>query len=105
MDSQKENEQAQAEAIARQRLKRDAYVALFGPPGKPTPLGEVVLRDLERFVRYGDTAVTRDKTGRYDGGATAYNNGMQDVVKRIHLMIKWSEGHGDSSGNPESGQQ
>lgn len=96
-----ENEQARAEAIARLRQKQEAYQALFGIPGKLTPLGEIVLKDLETFARYHDRAITRDLQGRYDGGSTAYNMGLHDIVKRIHQMM--GNLHGYSNGNTDGG--
>jgi hypothetical protein len=86
-----QQEVARLEYIDRIRLKHDAYVSLFGPPGRLNPTAATVLKDLEGFVRYRESAITRDLQGRYDGGATAYNTGLQDVVKRIYEMIAWSE--------------
>ena len=88
-----ENEQARSEALARMRKKQEAYRAVFGPADNRTPLGAVILEDLERFARYHDRSIYRDLQGRFDGGSTAYNMGMHDLVKRIHLMITRSE-HG-----------
>ena len=95
------NEQARQAQLERLRQTHEAYLKVFGPPGNRTVYGEVILKDLERFARFGDTAVTRDMQGRYDGGATAYNTGLQDVVKRIHLKIDWSEDVNSSSGSDE----
>lgn len=102
MDLSEEEREAQRQAaITRLRQRHEAYMAVFGPPGKRTPYGELILEDLERFVRYHDRAITTDQQGRYDGGATAYNLGLQDVVKRIHLRIEWSEHDSDSSNNSD----
>lgn len=96
MSVEAENQFAQEEARNRLKQIHEAYLKVFGPPGDRTPYGELILADLERFARFRDTAITRDLQGRYDGGATAYNTGLQDIVKRIHLKIEWSD-HGDSS--------
>ena len=87
--------------VQRQRNKRDAYLSVFGETGKRNEEQELVLRDLERMTRYGDTAIERDNTGRFDGGLTAYKAGLQDVMKRIYLRINWREKHDNSSGHPE----
>lgn len=99
-DVAQENEQARQAAAEHVRTVNAAYARLFGLPGERTADGALVLADLERFARFRDTAITRDMQGRYDGGATAYNTGLQDIVKRIHLKIEWSE-HGHSSGNAQ----
>lgn len=96
-----ENEAAREAQLARLRQKQEAYAALFGTPGKLTPLGEVVLRDLEKYARFHDRAITRDLQGRYDGGATAYNMGLHDMIKRIHYMM--GADYGYSSGNTDAG--
>lgn len=101
--SEEEREAQRQAAIGRLRTRHEAYLHVFGPPGNRTPYGEIILQDLERFVRYHDRALTTDTQGRYDGGGTAYNLGLQDVVKAIHLRIEWSE-HDDSSSNPDNGK-
>jgi hypothetical protein len=97
-----ENEQARAEQQRRLRQRRDAYLNVFGEDGTRTIHQEIVLADLERMTRYGDTAIERDSTGRYDGGLTAYKAGLQDVMKRIYLRIRWRENDEQRSGDFES---
>lgn len=87
--------------VQRQRDKRDAYLAVFGEDGKRTEQQELVLHDLERMTRFGDTAIERDNTGRFDGGLTAYKAGLQDVMKRIYLRLRWREQHDHSSRHPD----
>lgn len=84
------------QTLKRLREMRDAYLHVFGLPGKRTFEQELVIKDLEKLTKHGDTAIVKDSTGRFDGGLTAYKNGLQDVMKRIHLRINWSE-HGDGS--------
>lgn len=88
---------------ARNRLKfvQESYVNVFGKDGERTVFQQAVLDDLSRFVRYGDTVIVKDSSGRYDGGLTAYKVGMQDVVKRINLQITWRHNE-HSSSNSES---
>ena len=97
-----ENEIARAEQQRRLRDRRDAYLAVFGQDGSRTIHQEIVLADLERMTRFGDTAIERDNTGRYDGGLTAYKAGLQDVMKRIYLRIRWRENDEQRSGDFES---
>lgn len=93
----------QEEALARLRIKRDAYVKLFGLPGSRTPLGAIVLDDLDRFCRRGTESIHMDSAGRMDPYTTIYRDGKKAVADRIHLMIEWSE-HDYSDGNPDSGK-
>ena len=96
-----ENEIAFAKQQHRLQDRTDAYLAVFGQNGSRTIHQEIVLADLERMTRYGDTAIERDNTGRYDGGLTAYKAGLQDVMKRIYLTIKWRKHNDQRSGNFE----
>lgn len=82
--------------LARLRQKHEAYVALFGPPGEPTPLGAVVLEDLDRFCTTWSESVHFDNTGRMDPYTTIYRDGKKSVALRIRQMIDWSE-HGNSN--------
>lgn len=86
------------------RERRDAYVAVFGVEGSRTVHQEAVLKDLERFTHYGDTAIHKDQSGRYDGGMTAYKTGLQDVIKRIYLRINWRETDDSSRTDSESAE-
>lgn len=98
MDSELEleNQQAQEAALNLVRAKRDAYVKLFGLPGHRTPLGAIVLDDLDRFCKRGQESIHLDSTGRLDPYTTIYRDGKKSVADRIHLMIEWSE-NGNSS--------
>lgn len=91
-----ENSQAQEDALSRLRTKRDAYVKLFGLPGQRTPLGLIVLDDLDRFCKRGQESIHMDGGGRMDPYTTIYRDGKKAVADRIHLMIEWSE-NGNSS--------
>lgn len=82
------------------RIKHDAYVKVFGPPGKPNPLAAIVLEDLDRFCARNRESIHMDSTGRMDPYTTIYRDGKRAVADRIHLMIAWSE-NVDSSGNPD----
>jgi len=84
------------EVLALLRQKRDAYVKLFGLPGARTPLGAIVLDDLDRFCKRGQESLHMDSTGRMDPYTTIYRDGKKAVADRIHLMIEWSE---DGNGN------
>lgn len=86
-----ENEASNENSRSKLRAKRDAYVALFGPPGSPTPLGEVVLADLDRFCKTYDESIHMDKDNRLDPFTTIYRDGKKAVALRIRAMISWSE--------------
>ena len=43
---QEHNALEQARQLARYRQVRDAFVAVFGPPGKRTPHGAIILEEL-----------------------------------------------------------
>jgi uncharacterized membrane protein YgcG len=94
-----ENEYAREEHLNRLRTKRDAYVAIFGPPGSPTPLGAVVLADLDTFCTTYTESIHMDKAGRMDPYTTIYRDGKKAVALRIRQMINWSESYGNSSGH------
>jgi hypothetical protein len=98
-----ENSLAQSQALERLRVKRDAYLKLFGPPGARTPLGQVVLDDLDRFCKRGQESIHLDATGRLDPYTTIYRDGKKAVADRIHLMIEWSDDE-HSSRNIDSEQ-
>lgn len=90
------------EALIRLRQRREAYVALFGSPGKPTPFGEIVLRDLDAFCTTYKESIHMDSQGRMDPYTTIYRDGKKAVALRIRQMINWSE-YGDSNGNTDPG--
>jgi hypothetical protein len=82
------------------RLKRDAYVAVFGPPGEPNQPASVVLDDLDRFCTTWGESLKLDNTGRVDPYATIYRDGKKAVALRIRQWIEWSEDE-HSSPNPD----
>lgn len=96
------------DALKRLREKRDAYVAIFGPPGQPTPFGKVVLDDLDAFCTTWRESVHMDANKRMDPYTTIYRDGKKAVTLRIYEMIKWRESDGrpndsSSSSDPATG--
>ena len=92
-----ENELAREESLKHLRDVRDAYLQVFGPPEHRTPLGAIILQDLERFCRYQDEILYVSKqSGVSDPHVTHYQLGKQTVINRIHTRINWSE-HGRRS--------
>jgi|SRR5215472_5854350 len=96
-----EGPDAEREAwIARLRHVHEAYVALFGPAGKPTVLGAVVLEDLDRFCTTFRESIHMDAQRRMDPFTTIYRDGKKAVALRIRQMLEWSENdHRDT--NPD----
>jgi len=99
-----ENERAQQEQLERLRVKRDAYLKLFGPPGSPTPYGKTVLDDLDIFCTTYTESVHFDAHRRMDPFTTIYRDGKKAVALRIRQMIEWSEDNDHSSRDPEQHQ-
>jgi len=99
MSADEEAERTRQEYLERVRLKHDAYVQLFGTAGHPTPLGQVVLEDLDRFCRRGEESIHMDEQGRMDPYTTIYRDGKKAVADRIHAMIEWSDHDNSSSGS------
>ena len=100
MEEQESNEQAREEHLAKLRLRRDAYVAVFGSPGHPTPYGKVILDDLDYFCATWRECIHMDASGRMDPYTTIYREGRKAVALRIREMINWSE-NGHSNGHPD----
>jgi arginine utilization protein RocB len=96
MASEQENERAREAAIERLRLKHEAYLKLFGPPGEPTPLGAVVLADLDEFCTTFRESIHMDATGRMDPYTTIYRDGKKAVALRIRKMLEWNNDNGIS---------
>ena len=65
-------------------------MALFGPPGKPTPFGAVVLEDLDRFCTTYTESVHFDTQGRMDPYTTIYRDGKKAVALRIRQMLEFN---------------
>lgn len=101
MSAEAENELAREEHLARIRAKRDAYVAIFGSPGHPTPLGAIVLADLDGFCTTFRESVHMDAQGRMDPYTTIYRDGKKAVALRIREMIAYGEKEMSSSENNE----
>lgn len=99
-DVSDENEASRKASTERLERKRAAYVALFGPPGNPTPLGQVVLEDLDTFCTTYTESIHMDASGRMDPYTTIYRDGKKAVALRIRKMINWSD-DANSSGNPQ----
>ncbi len=82
------------------RVKHEAYLKMFGPPGDRTPLGAVILEDLDLFCKRGNETLHFDSTGRLDPYTTIYRDGKKAVADRIHAMIEW-RGYDDSSSSSD----
>jgi hypothetical protein len=88
---QEDNLIAHAEALSKQRALRDAFLALFGAPGKRTPMGATVIDHLERFTSYRRPIETLDSTGQTDVHRYFTAIGRQQVMQAIHNAIEWRE--------------
>lgn len=77
--------------LAEYRRARDAFVAIFGPTGKPTPYGAVVLEYLDKFAGRGKLQIAEDRDGATDIPRTFRNVGRREVADAIHDMIAWKE--------------
>jgi hypothetical protein len=89
---QEENELRRQETLARMRRMRDAALALFGPPGKPTPLGGFFLEELDKFCGRSTIAdMPTDKNGQTDVPRTFRAIGRREVADLIHNAIEWKE--------------
>jgi hypothetical protein len=84
-----------AQALQRYRTLRDAFVALFGPPGAPTPHGDLVLKHLDKFCGRGSLNIVSDQTGATDIPKTFRNVGRREVADAIYDMIAWRESDAD----------
>lgn len=99
---EEENEIGRARALQHMRNVTQAFVDLFGPPGKRTPQGTIVLGELERFCGNRKLINELDDTGATDIYRTARKHGRCDVMQAIHDAIEWKESdHArDSSPSP-----
>ena len=86
-----ENELERARQLGRFRTVRDAFLAVFGPPGKRTPQGGVVLEELEKYCGNRKLINEVDSTGATDIYRTARKHGRCDVIQVIHDAIEWKE--------------
>jgi hypothetical protein len=86
-----QNQIEHAKLIARMRNVRDAFLQTFGPPEQRTPLGKVILDELERFCGRNIPQNMLDSNGRVDALATWRKLGRWDVLETIHNAIEWRE--------------
>jgi hypothetical protein len=92
------NEIQRAEQLQRYRDLRTAFVELFGPPGKRTPQGAIVLEHLEKFCGTRRLISELTTEGATDIYRTARKHGRCDVMQAIHDLLEWKEPNdGDSS--------
>lgn len=95
-----ENQLQREQLLTRSRQARDAFLATFGPPGKRTPLGDIMLRYLDRFCKHGGLLVEQDAHGATDVPRTFRNMGRWEVMQAIHDIINWKESdHAHGSGS------
>ena len=86
-----QNELAKARQVQRYRAMRDAFLAVFGPPGKRTPMGAIILEELERFTNWRKVIREQDSTGQTDVYRTGIKEGRREVMQAIHEIIEWRE--------------
>ena len=84
------------------RKIREAYLALFGPPGEPTVFGRVVLEDLDRFCTTFRESIHMDLEGRMDPFTTIYRDGKKAVA--LHIRKRLETEYADSNSHPDTGQ-
>jgi hypothetical protein len=77
--------------LQKSRKLRDAAVAVFGPPSKRTPHGQLLLEELERFSNYRKPIETLDTTGRLDTHRYMIAVGRREVLQTLHNLIEWKE--------------
>lgn len=85
------NEIERARQLARYRKVRDVFVETFGPPGKRTPHGTVLLEELEKFTNWRKPIREQDSTGQTDIYRTGVKEGRREVMQAIHDLIEWKE--------------
>lgn len=91
MNVQEENEVGHARQLQRYRSMRDAFVAVFGPPGQRTPQGAIILDELEKFTNWTKLIREQDTTGQTDIYRTGIKEGRREVMQAIHNLIEWKE--------------
>ena len=93
--------------LTRYRTVRDAFLAIFGPPGKRTIHGAVVLEELERYCGTRKTINETDSSNQTDIYRTARKHGRCDVMQAIHDAIEWREADhvSNSSGGSSGGSR
>ena len=85
------NELERARWVNRQRTVQSAFLQTFGPASSRTPLGKVILDELERFTTWRKTIRVTDANGQTDIYATARAEGRREVMQAIHDIIEWKE--------------
>jgi len=86
-----QNELEKARQLQRFRALRDAAVALFGPAGKRTPHGALVLEELERFAGTRRLINEVDNHNATDVYRTARKHGRCDMIQALYDLIDWKE--------------
>lgn len=86
-----DNRLALAREIQRKRALRDAFVAVFGPPGQPNPPARIVLEYLDEFCRREAFSVALDNMGQTDVPRTFARFGLRQAADEIHRIIAWKE--------------
>lgn len=102
MNVQEENEVERGKQLQRYRSMRDAFVAVFGPPGKRTPQGAIILDELEKFTNWTKLIREQDSTGQTDIYRTGIKEGRREVMQAIHNLIEWKESEHVNPSNPGS---
>jgi hypothetical protein len=99
MTTEEENALGRERQLQRYRAMRDAFLQVFGSPGARTPLGGVIIAELERFTLWGKPVCVMDSTGQTDIYRTGINEGRREVMQAIHNLIEWKESdHVNTSG-------
>lgn len=88
---EEDNAVAKERRLAEQRQLRDACLAVFGPRGKRTPHGAVILRHLAERSQFHNPKVLKDLHEQTDIYRTAMMEGRRDIVRAIHDAIEWRE--------------
>lgn len=75
-----------ADLVWRRKRVRNAYRATFlGADGKPHAQAQIVLADLSRAARYGNTIMVVGQNGQVDPYASMCAEGMRALLERIRL--------------------
>lgn len=88
---EQQNQVEKARQLQRYRSARDAFLAVFGPPGKRTPHGAIILDELERFTNFSKLIREQDTLGQTDIYRTGIKEGRREVMQAIHNLIEWKE--------------
>lgn len=91
LNVEQQNEVDRARQLARYRKVRDVFVETFGPPGKRTPHGALIIEELEKFCGTRKLINALDNHGATDVPRTFRQHGRCDVMQAIHDLIEWKE--------------